>query len=527
MKTIKNTFKIVFSLTIILLSTQAFSQCDSCDFKHELNPYTDIASDFPEIPDNTVSLYTACPATDTIRKNISFIHGLGGSIASWARQVEWTDEHYQTGVENTDYTASHYEQSFHSVALKVKTDLAANGTDALYPNRCKLNDFAIAHSQGGIVARFLDWQWATNTNSTFGNRTFHGLVTFGTPHAGADIALSRDLHSAYVQKAVSTVLLKDLNNVVYDLTDRYGHLFGRSASDILNNLDSIVKNQLNPLMLASTVHTNTLDEMAPGTDLMNELNNYDSKLHKVTFYGVEDDPECWRVMDNIATKASEDYDLFSAGSDETFMDKMENVRASHISSIESNKKKISKLMGNGFLIENYWTQDAQLAKVRTLQANNKHRKKAVDFLNNANSEWRYLIGSYHPDSNRSITTTQYIARVEYKFGNSVIHSFQKAFDSQAASETWAEKFLDHEGAYTVDIGYSTKTSTVSERIFYPSDGVVLVRSQVAFKGAPQGEVFMMPGSNHFQERNDENTKEKLENLYDGEYNDYFLTLEKL
>jgi hypothetical protein len=68
--------------------------------------------------------------------------------------------------------------------------------------------------------------------------------------------------------------------------------------------------------------------------------------------------------------------------------------------------------------------------------------------------------------------------------------------------------------------------------FFPSDGVALCKSQVAFPGAPYdnkpisnekpGEsIYEMFGNNHFQERNSTETLRVMKNLYNGFYDPFF------
>jgi len=59
--------------------------------------------------------------------------------------------------------------------------------------------------------------------------------------------------------------------------------------------------------------------------------------------------------------------------------------------------------------------------------------------------------------------------------------------------------------------------------FYPSDGVVLIKSQKAFPGVKEINTWKMKGNNHFQERNSPQTEEALKKLYAGGYDDYFYT----
>src|SRR5690606_18099219 len=143
-----------------------------------------------------------------------------------------------------------------------------------------------------------DWRWNTPGagGGAFGNRKYYGLVTFGTPHAGADVALTKEEHYAYVADVISTIIMKPIDDVTYDFTGTFaGTFLAGGIYNLRERLDTLIKNELAPLMLAS-LHRPTLDSMAPGTPMMNTLNNHWGSMHRVAFYGIEDAPECWRVM---------------------------------------------------------------------------------------------------------------------------------------------------------------------------------------------------------------------------------------
>ena len=224
------------------------------------------------------------------------------------------------------------QTSFHYICDELIEEQIEDGSDDVtddYPNRCKLNDFAIAHSQGGIAARYLDWQWDDNQNGNFGTREFYGLVTFGTPHAGADIAITKTQHNAFIGQIASSIFLEKPYGIVYDFTSSpVGAFLGLSGADVIDKIDDAIVNTLAPLSTGS-LHTPTLDEMKPNSPTMDSINNHHSRLRKVAFYGIEEEPECWRVISGITDTASEDYPIWGATRDDHFQGKMEKARAAH------------------------------------------------------------------------------------------------------------------------------------------------------------------------------------------------------
>jgi hypothetical protein len=485
-------------------------------------------------PPQILTEYDGCPDGINGERNISFIHGLGGSIASWSKQAKFTRDSFKTAAFGVDYTSSAYEVSFDEVAIEVNNDIGtrtANGVNQLFPYRCKGKDFAISHSQGGLAARHLDRFWDLR-NSTYGTRKYFGLVTFATPHSGADISLTRESHKEFVQQAVSTVILDPIRRGAYDLTNKVGFLFGVSAPDLLNNLDTLIKNQLTPLML-SPVHTPTLDEMIPDGPQMNAINNHHSRLRKVAFYGVESAPECWKIMTNLTDTASEDYPLWGAQPDHYFQGKMNVVLDHHIGEINANNRKIKQnnniikaykaiMILPGFFRNRILAAAALVViskKTDILQENTDHRQKAVNFLNNANTEWRYLIGSYHRDSFTTMTETRHKVTWEEKYGRG-----SKWYSQERTNfpEWWdAQAHYNNVNVHKKrNMQLSTYTITHKLQTFFPSDGVVLVKSQKAFPGVGR-RTDKMPENNHFQERNSKETLRVMENLYRGDYDKFF------
>ena len=472
------------------------------------------------LPEPTYSIwqpYDGCSDAQNNTRLVAYVHGLGGNISAWDKQIKYTDSAYQVASRGVDYASSNYEISMYQVAGEINDDLLGfvNDADALQPTRCKDDDYLIAHSQGGIAARFLDWKWNTGSLS-FGVRKFKGLVTFATPNGGAHVALTKNDHFAFVADVVSSVILYEANEMIYDFSNLLFGSFANRAYEVKSNLDTFIKNQLAPLMLAS-VHQPTLDEMAPGSNTMNSLTNHWGYLRRVAFYASEDAPECWRVMDNIVTKKAEDYPLWGAQPDETFMNKMEEVRGLHELQIEENNKDIEQMkkwrkgaifLGSipGILILN--------SKIQKKEIENIKRNEALDFLNNANTQWRYLIGSYHKDSIDVEADSLFVVHYIHPWGVPMVYRFKTRAEAQALADA-------NNGTVTA----SAQSVKIIKR-FYPSDGVVLTQSQKAFPGVKESDTDFMPHNNHFQVRNSEETERVLKDLFDGVNYDQYFKLKK-
>jgi pimeloyl-ACP methyl ester carboxylesterase len=480
-----------------------------------------------ELKDSTVVEFSPC-SDPNAKKNITFIHGLGGDVGSWSKPKTWTDDNYEAAVIIGNYNGHGWESEFHSVAMQLNNQIGyglASGIDNLYPNRCKANDFAIAHSQGGVASRYLDYQWDVNTNGTFGDRKFYGLVTFGTPHAGADVADTRDEHDTFVSQVVAAIFLKD----IYSYKD-----WVPGADQMFNSVTDFIKDQLAPILLGG-VHTPTLDEMKPESQTMETINNHGSRLRKVAFYGIEDAPECWRVLDDIVTKSASEYDLFTATEDETFLNKVLEIQHDHIAMIAENNLKIKRLVARNYMYGGLALANINsiacvlgifynLYKIDCLHTENDNRKTyGLDFLNNANTQWRFLIGSYAFETELNTCYKVTGVRPNPKKGlNYGVITDVFYFNTIEDAQDFSNQYSNQAG-WLASVEKITSSRKVKK--FYPSDGVVTMKSQLAFPGVGN-RTDMMRGNSHFQERNSPETRRMMQNLYKGEYDFFFFTDEK-
>ncbi len=473
-----------------------------------------------------INYFNKCNVNEQWAKNISFLHGLAGASSSWEKPRMWTVNNYTPHAAISPQYKGH-EQHFYIAAEKFKSDmngLLESGANEFAPDRCKKEDYVIAHSQGGIVARYLDYQWSLCENGfgckpSLGNRNFYGVVTFATPNAGAHIGLSKHEHYDMVNKIVNTIVLKPLNEGVYNIIEKW--YVSKDLSDKINlaraNLDTFLKKNMAPALLAG-LHSPTLDSMVPNTPIINNLTTYPSRLRRAAFYGVEEAPEVWRIMDMVMNDEPSDVPLFTANTDEKFKETVERIRLENIDSIKCNEDEIRKkkntLPGS---IANYLIYNKSIKK---LELENKSRQETVDFLNNANAQWRYLIGSYHRDSFDVITVTKYIVSYHHLGfpGNIIKHEFSNEIDAYNFSQE-----LSNSNQYW-NVTTNTTSHTSTTRSFFPSDGVVLVKSQKAFPGVKESDTDIMEGNNHFQVRNSSETRRVLLRLYEEERYDQFFRL---
>lgn len=537
---------LILSINIINSSLQA--QDDPCfDGPHEAQLIRQGDQPLPFVTNyfgDSIDYFPICHPRIWADKSVMFLHGLAGSKASWHKPWQYTLNNFFGSSFNLEYTKS--ENSFDEAALATSADIQKYLIPLRLnePDRCTNEDYIITHSQGGIVARYLDYHWRMSeldpfyyntVGKSFFKRGFNGIVTFATPNDGAHIGLTKDQHKEIIQSVISTVVLSDMEELSYDLieTFKWAPKLQNSIISMKSNLDTFIKNQMSPLIL-SELHPQTLTEMLPNSPLINTLKNYNSRVHRVAFYGIEEAPEIWRVLDMVLNEEPSEADLWMANEDETLMNNMEIIRANHIAEIKDQerlkKSNLSKMRSNNIkkyvsfaLLSGPISLAFHLraknfeAKAKTNDKIIKNRTVSVDFLNNANTQWRYLIGSYHIDSFDFKVTKEYKIFIDNK---QVI----KTEDSTFAHKLYDLLLQDPDFNFRSILTITHTPSRV--RSFFPSDGVVLAKSQVAFPGVKESDTDIMRKNNHFQVRNSSETERVLKNLYEGEEYDNFFKLNK-
>jgi pimeloyl-ACP methyl ester carboxylesterase len=524
MKTTYLTQKLTILIALGVMTLNVHAQCDDYDFEHKLDkPTTEVVDEEVVTPPQNATEFAGC-TSENYDRAIFYLHGLGGSVASWSKQQKWTFQNYKVRASNIDYSAEGDQDNFYTATDAINLEIQ-DFLDAEYKkeqaNRCNRDDFVIAHSQGGIAARYLDMLWDQGYR---GDRKFYGLVTFGTPHAGADISLTQDDHNDLITEVIDAVYLKDGYNLL-SLTP--------GLKDKKDDILKLIKDKISPVILKE-LHTGTLDEMAPNTKFMDELNKHQSALRKVAFYGIEVDPLVWRILDNMVNTAAEDHPIFAAKKDDEFMNEIENVRADHLGQIENDKKNIRRgkaaivvgallgigSAGTGTLI----FAGGGIALIKKSRRSIEMRTEAVTFLNNANTQWKHLIGAIKMVPKPP--TNYFLAVVRTNMVMAPV--FSKKFDTRAEADKWVWDITKAFGASAISSTSITLKTSKNEMVLkeFPSDGVVLTNSQKAFPGV-KNRIDKMPGDNHFQERNSANTELMLKNLLKGQYDDYFSTPPKI
>ncbi len=407
----------------------------------------------------------------TLDRIVYWVHGLGGGPSAWAKPADVTAAGGTVGYparKVRSFRPSYSEGS--TVAAGGATLLMAIGgiNGPLQESetvQAASQSFIIAHSQGGLVSR-------SAGDLNLGNPTlFGGIVTFGTPHAGALISNNLAAATTYFNGFCLDILAGPTGGFLLPTND-----LGATADFICNLVSGTFMGSFGmPILMDYPVGGAGVTGLGEG-----------NVEHKVVFAGVENEEVVWRELWHIINKSA-DYPVFEA----TDQQKGQNA-ADKLKSF-------------------YWTIGNFYYPWNKKIANNWYKGHYA--WANGNINWKTLIGglAFVPGTIPACSCTTYNA-------NGVAQG-PAYVNPGPCSNTWSPG--PQPGWYQI----CTATTMVSiDAISTPNDGVVPEPSQIAYPGRIIG--FPMVGSNHQSERNDQNTKASLLSIFRGSDDFWFYTEER-
>ncbi len=425
-----------------------------------------------------------------------------------------------------------YDESFDFI----KASQSLNNLLKLTTNSSKdrTKDFIIAHSQGGLVSRVINIEL---DKGNFTSRYFGGIVTFGTPHLGAEILRDR------VSKISN--LTTEATKLAYGPEATVAHLLFPGSEVILNwfglekKLQDFTTKEVTKYVVSAAIDKipKLGDYYIPNTTYLNNLNLYQpkKKIPSVAFYGVEEENNiCFKTLYNFTFGDANKQGEFNA----------------EITDNTANKTKqtmfdIYKGLKDYYITKN-WVSSVLTDARKTADA----YQSGIDFLNSADDLWLNIIGalSYTYDSKRivmcdcpNVTMNLSTKPREKSMNNAVDYS---TFDLKYKYYV-PDDVNSNVQAFNGDVITRPDGSVVSTDVFLcpnincnprwvtqyipirnvkESDGIVLVESA---KGFPNVDITVkLPSSNHNQMKNDINTKKALNDLFNGVYGQYFMTTKR-
>jgi hypothetical protein len=466
---------------------------------------------------------------------VFWVHGLGGSQISWSRAAA-ASESGAPGFParrlksiSTDYSV--FNNAIDIAARQLHNNfLFPIGIQFMIENGLtnRNNNFIIAHSQGGIVSRQLDKLGVQEPSSY--NRMFGGIVTFGTPHLGAQILnnkqnLINELNLGC--DAFGQVIAQEIGN--NGLTSLGG--FQQSINQFVDGTCGFLTNSIVPIALGSSINAPIGDDYKVGAPVLNDLNNFHSTNfamnNRVAFFGVEDKENLlWRQMTSFLIRNPENQPAFQANIDDDLITQKNQFKSTLTTKLNETNGAILFYTIKGmpcqsplswiFNFSNCTAYDA--AYWRAINRRNAYQN-AINWLDNINGKYKRLIGAFSSPPPVEILLYECSCQSNDYDGN-ITNTFTEYTDVQGGCGAIYSGSLFTGCSNTNADPIVSYISGGPEEEEEDSDGVVIAESAQGFPGA---QTAVMNGSNHQQMRNDSNTRDRLIELYNGQYGSYFFT----
>lgn len=488
---------------------------------------------------------------------IYWVHGMNGDEGSWSRASSAT--HLQ--VPGLDYPARQANKlevaytenqfSLHDAASHVDTKLQSDIGSHYEEDRSIL----IAHSQGGLVARYLDLFYTDGSLP----RKVGGMAFFGTPHLGATgLEDAQNLAEQFMSKAAS-----DLSAyTIVSLTSGNPNPIIRLVGDYLN-IDSwvvgiveSVSTDVGGILFNSQV-SGIVPEIIEESESLTLLNTATTDIPMIPYYGVFNEYETmvdgaplrvetiWSTMQYLLTSPNFKPTFTATDFEFELQQTMNGVRSTYVAAAATEQAiadEISNtsclgtaaggaffggnplfggligagIFGSIFLNECQQTQQSNIAAA--LQRRNAALRGARWF-DTVNDQYKVVIGARESVVGCECRHDYYDL---YSGRHEVWYSTQESVDGTGNDCDNYSGVYESSGEREEVNCYSASTGWVE----HPSDGLVLASSAGGLPThliADQVTPIRMQGSTHFGMRNDDNLKNVLKALFNGEVDRFFKT----
>lgn len=514
-KIIKNiiafSFLFAFSMSSIMaqdticdkiIKVITFTDSVHIDVNHPTDTETS-DNDSPPVPPN---------ANDPERV-VFWVHGMKGDEGSWASAASWASSNYRVESDVFNYSdfQSTLENSIFGVDTKIHDEWLNDKAD--FPYMIPNFNYVIAHSYGGVVSRGVNEQNDKSVDD------WTGLVTFASPHGGSRMApavatayeIGSNSGSPEYDElvAMSTAACEDwAKGPVLEAvnTTFFGGLFDYFG---LIETDDIISELCQSG--AETASSSIIKTLAPAAVNQLDVGSGDLAIndqiaHKVCFYGSEDgfgENSAYRMFYS-GTHPVNNEGLFNAGGqDDNAIDQLE---------IQSTKYWDKYLLYQAMYnlkpsLAPGWTPACWPYPSLPCMSWNQIKDIRDNYydgytrFSKLNSDWEAFTGAQSATSN-----SEYGDCYEY-----VEDEYWDGYDEVLVAENVTQSECSALGLDT----YWTPYIIVNSSDY---DGFLTEESTTAWSAPFHVELI---GSNHLQIRNDGNTQEKLQELFENDEYKWF------
>ncbi|MCO6459976.1 MAG: hypothetical protein J5I59_01115 [Saprospiraceae bacterium] len=523
------------------------------------------------------------PVRDTSEFRMVFwVHGMNGDASSWSKAATASSVPIVSGPipgfpprkifsRLVDY--SNVQVDLSSAALDLDGDLINNPD--LPANYDKKNSFIIGHSQGGLVTRALNYQKISQGLPL----KYGGFVTFGTPHRGI-VGLTGNNKTLsykffeYAALSLAAGPAQVLQSIVEDLKSNFFVKLFKIIPDINinDNINDLIRKSLfyNPVtdqngfildQIRKEVESGIAKEMAVGSSSLNLLNGFDPKIPSAAFYAVKKPfihhymdgrqdllvKPFWALM-HYAINNPNENDFFKANDDWMMAEKARDVYLDYyeramqyqeVIDVIDNSKCIPGILFPGICVCDHdtyialrnlpisknWSTTKQAHVCRVIKRKKEMAKLSLlrdkflvgsNWVTAANDLWETAIGGqsyiYTGYCYRKILVDDTIVEQRYLPINGICGQSDAppVPEGGKALGDWKKEkagilYKEHDGAVLAE--------SARDLPFITDD----------MKDSFNNDLARMEGSGHMQMRNDKNTKNALNYIFNGEVGDFFRT----
>ncbi len=494
------------------------------------------------------------PVLDSVRISVQaapddyrmlyWVHGLNGNGSSWDKAATACEDSVAGDFKPRevygrapDYYESQSDIAAASWKFRQKLDLSIH----LPPSYDRTKSFVIAHSQGGIVSRYTDYYYTRPGNGH--DRMFGGIVTFGTPNQGAQIVNNQRLVSSFLHLMGSDMTA----GPVKELTHSGNWLVRWLAEKVqVSQIQGLLLD-----MLSVHVGKYLINKSLPGITnqyrvnalmVADTLSRYESPSDLVAFYGVrdtltykynveyEDDgqirtipvlpvPISWATINYFLRSVNPEPYFKSEDNEHAWTLISGGVRADYQAKVDENeaaRRKYEAEMLNALLTGQSMTMVKLHGGAMDLAEDRRNAwRRGVGFVDGFDRLYRIFIGALVSETEEDTTYT-----CECK-----LFSFGVVRIDRPEGMTCADVEAQLGPPGFARCQEKSKTTMRYVWRHKDSDGVVLAESAM---NIPQHtwEPQKMEGSTHMGMRNDGNTKDALNKIFEGGVGEFFRTKEK-
>ncbi len=470
---------------------------------------------------------------------VFWIHGLGGNTESWSKAAVASELGAPTFParkmlsKRPEYNLS--APTLLTAAHQLSDQSQFFADIYLQDEKSTKHNYIIAHSQGGLVSRYLDHIYEISDRK----RAIHGLVTFATAHQGAQIAnsvleveangktraqnMTTEVCDALAPTELHKVLSKLENSLPkikflfmeFKIQLASEKIVETIADSVCVGLPGIINTILSGVINQPLQPGHMLADYMVGAPAVAEMNGFNTNTRKVAFYGIKDETFdsgdlFWRTYHylNVSPNAYNYFDATSVHEQKTldYVNKM-LMEYNEYKEFYYNRYEVWKKAYEYYI--KWQPKDINIEALFKEQI--KHNlwastiyKTGHDFLINFDPVWRTTIGA----EILAPVITGYRCKCSGFFIN----------ENGKFEELYEESIVDNpEACIPSQIGPKIKCHTSAivkiNKTLKASDGIVLAESAMNFPGA--WEPILLSNTSHMQMRNSLETKRVLLDLYDG------------